>query len=91
LFAGLEHLSALSSLKIDVDSFRSIYVLNAGIYALNASIAANTAVATGRYSEDLYMGGTYSLSTKTFTTLTSAIKSFAGGFLEFQAKYTVRA
>jgi hypothetical protein len=37
------------------------------------------------------MGGTYTFSTKTFTTLTSAIKSFAGGILEFQTKYTVRA
>ncbi|KAJ6621757.1 glucoamylase [Mycena sp. CBHHK59/15] len=41
---------ALSSLKVYVDSFRSIYALNSGI-------AANSAVATGRYPEDVYMGG----------------------------------
>ncbi|KAJ6584105.1 glucoamylase [Mycena vulgaris] len=41
---------ALSSLKVYVDSFRSIYTLNKGI-------AANAAVATGRYPEDVYMGG----------------------------------
>jgi glucoamylase len=121
---------ALSSLKVYVDSFRSIYTLNSGI-------AANAAVATGRYPEDVYMGGnpwylttaavaeqlydalsvwaaqgsldvtavslpffqqfqagvtagTYASSTETFTTLTAAIKSFADGFLEIHAKYTVR-
>ncbi|KAJ7145278.1 glucoamylase [Mycena filopes] len=41
---------ALASLKVYVDAFRSIYTLNAGI-------AANAAVATGRYPEDVYMGG----------------------------------
>ncbi|KAJ6508411.1 glycoside hydrolase family 15 protein [Mycena sanguinolenta] len=41
---------ALSSLKVYVDSFRSIYSLNSGI-------AANAAVATGRYPEDVYFGG----------------------------------
>ncbi|KAJ7451688.1 glucoamylase [Mycena latifolia] len=41
---------ALSSLKVYVDSFRSIYTVNSGI-------ASNAAVATGRYPEDSYMGG----------------------------------
>ncbi|KAJ7367346.1 glucoamylase [Mycena albidolilacea] len=41
---------ALSSLKVYVDSFRSIYTINSGI-------ASNAAVATGRYPEDSYMGG----------------------------------
>ncbi|KAJ7464836.1 glucoamylase [Mycena galericulata] len=41
---------ALSSLKVYVDSFRSIYTINSGI-------AANAAVATGRYPEDSYQGG----------------------------------
>ncbi|KAF7364930.1 Glucoamylase [Mycena venus] len=119
---------ALSSLKVYVDSFRSIYTLNGGI-------AANVAVATGRYPEDVYMGGnpwylttaavaeqlydalivweaqgsldvttislpffqqflssvtvgTYASSTSTFTTLTSAVKTFADGFLEIHAKFT---
>jgi len=37
-------------LKVYVDSFRAIYPINAGI-------AANAAVATGRYPEDVYYGG----------------------------------
>ncbi|KAF9483498.1 glycoside hydrolase family 15 protein [Pholiota conissans] len=41
---------ALSSLKVYVDSFRSIYGINSGI-------AANVAVATGRYPEDVYFNG----------------------------------
>ncbi|PBK75128.1 glucoamylase [Armillaria solidipes] len=41
---------ALSSLKVYVDAFRSIYTINSGI-------ASNAAVATGRYPEDSYMGG----------------------------------
>ncbi|KAJ7914463.1 glucoamylase [Mycena leptocephala] len=41
---------ALSSLKVYVDSFRSIYSINSGI-------GSNAAVATGRYPEDVYMGG----------------------------------
>ncbi|KAK0202042.1 glucoamylase [Desarmillaria ectypa] len=41
---------ALSSLKVYVDAFRSIYSINSGI-------ASNAAVATGRYPEDSYMGG----------------------------------
>uniref|UniRef100_A0A8H7XMJ0 Glucoamylase n=1 Tax=Psilocybe cubensis TaxID=181762 RepID=A0A8H7XMJ0_PSICU len=41
---------ALSSLKVYVDSFRSIYSINSGI-------ASNAAVATGRYPEDSYFGG----------------------------------
>lgn len=41
---------ALSSLKVYVDSFRSIYSINSGI-------PANGGVATGRYSEDVYYNG----------------------------------
>ncbi|KDR82587.1 hypothetical protein GALMADRAFT_275746 [Galerina marginata CBS 339.88] len=41
---------ALSSLKVYVDSFRSIYAINSGI-------SANAAVATGRYPEDSYFSG----------------------------------
>ncbi|KAJ6611412.1 glycoside hydrolase family 15 protein [Mycena sp. CBHHK59/15] len=119
---------ALSSLKVYVDSFRSIYTINSGI-------APSAAVATGRYPEDSYQGGnpwylttsavaeqlydalivwnaqgslnvtstslaffqqfspsatvgSYASSTTTFTTLTSAVKTFADGFLATIAKYT---
>lgn len=41
---------ALSSLKVYVDSFRSIYGINSGI-------ASNAPVATGRYAEDVYFKG----------------------------------
>ncbi|KAJ3483035.1 hypothetical protein NLI96_g6578 [Meripilus lineatus] len=41
---------ALANLKVYVDAFRSIYVVNNGI-------ATNAAVATGRYPEDSYQGG----------------------------------
>jgi len=41
---------ALSSLKVYVDSFRSIYGINSGI-------ASDAPVATGRYSEDVYFNG----------------------------------
>jgi glucoamylase len=41
---------ALSSLKVYVDSFRSIYAINGGV-------PSNEAVATGRYAEDVYQGG----------------------------------
>ena len=41
---------ALSNLKVYVDSFRSIYPINAGI-------SATSAVAVGRYPEDEYSGG----------------------------------
>ena len=41
---------ALSSLKVYVDSFRSIYDINTGI-------ASNAPVATGRYPEDVYFNG----------------------------------
>ncbi|CAA7262982.1 unnamed protein product [Cyclocybe aegerita] len=119
---------ALSSLKVYIDSFRTIYGINSGI-------AANAAVATGRYAEDVYFNGnpwylttaavaeqlydalivwnqqgsltvtstslaffrqfsssieagTYASSTPTFTTLTTAIKTFADGFIAINAKYT---
>ncbi|KIJ22346.1 glycoside hydrolase family 15 protein, partial [Sphaerobolus stellatus SS14] len=41
---------ALANHKVYVDSFRATYALNAGI-------ASNAAVATGRYKEDSYQGG----------------------------------
>ncbi|KAJ3506296.1 hypothetical protein NLJ89_g6948 [Agrocybe chaxingu] len=41
---------ALSSLKVYIDSFRTIYGINSGI-------APNAAVATGRYAEDVYFNG----------------------------------
>jgi hypothetical protein len=41
---------ALSSLKVYVDSFRSIYKINAGL-------PPSSAVATGRYPEDVYYDG----------------------------------
>ncbi|EIW59392.1 glucoamylase G2 [Trametes versicolor FP-101664 SS1] len=119
---------ALSNLKVYVDSFRSIYSINSGI-------AANAAVATGRYPEDSYQGGnpwylttiavseqlydalivwdklgslnvtavslpffqqfsssvvvgTYPSSSATYTTLTTAIRTFADGFIAVNAKYT---
>jgi glucoamylase len=46
---------ALASLKVFVDSFRSIYGINSGI-------ASNAAVATGRYPEDVYFNGNVSNS-----------------------------
>ena len=44
---------ALANLKAYVDAFRSIYAINSGI-------ASSGAVATGRYPEDVYMGGNVS-------------------------------
>ena len=41
---------ALSNLKVYVDSFRSIYSINSGINATSA-------VAVGRYPEDVYFNG----------------------------------
>ncbi|KAJ4482344.1 glycoside hydrolase family 15 protein [Lentinula aciculospora] len=41
---------ALSNLKVYVDSFRNIYGINEGF-------SDNEAIATGRYPEDVYMGG----------------------------------
>ena len=46
---------ALASLKVYIDSFRSIYSINKGI-------SSNQPVATGRYAEDVYMGGNVSPS-----------------------------
>lgn len=138
---------ALSSLKVYVDAFRSVYSINAGI-------ASNAAVATGRYTEDVYYNGnvsyphnflrwfssdtlfpkpwyltttvvaeqlydalivwnqqgslnvtdvslaffrqfspsvavgTYDKTTATYTTLTTAVKNFADGFIAVVARYT---
>jgi len=41
---------ALSSLKVYVDSFRSIY-------QINKNVPSNGGVATGRYPEDVYFNG----------------------------------
>lgn len=46
---------ALANLKAYVDTFRSIYTLNKGI-------PSYAAVATGRYSEDVYFGGNVSVN-----------------------------
>ncbi|KAF8267404.1 glucoamylase [Lactarius quietus] len=119
---------ALSNLKVYVDSFRSIYPINSGI-------SATSAVAVGRYPEDVYFNGnpwylstfavaellydalltwqtvgsiqvtttslsffqqfspsiatgTYSSTCAQYPQLTSAIKTFADGFVEVAAKYT---
>ncbi|KAN0140557.1 glycoside hydrolase [Lactarius tabidus] len=119
---------ALSNLKVYVDSFRAIYPLNSGI-------SATSAVAVGRYPEDVYYNGnpwylttfavaeqlydalltwqsvgsievtttsldffqqfsasivtgTYSSTDPQYTQLTSAIKTFADGFVEIAANYT---
>ncbi|KAI0090795.1 Six-hairpin glycosidase-like protein [Irpex rosettiformis] len=119
---------ALSNLKAYVDSFRSIYGVNSGV-------SNTSAVAVGRYAEDIYYNGnpwylsgfavaeqlydalivwnaegfldvtptslaffqqfsddvdigTYADSTPTFKLLTNAVKSFADGFIEVNAKYT---
>lgn len=45
---------ALASLKVYIDSFRSIYTINSGITSPGA-------VATGRYPEDSYYGGNVKL------------------------------
>ena len=42
---------ALANLKVYVDSFRN------GVYPINNGIAANDAIATGRYFEDIYYCG----------------------------------
>jgi glucoamylase len=119
---------ALSNLKVYVDSFRSIYSINAGINSTSA-------VAVGRYPEDVYYNGnpwylstfavaeqlydalltwdsvgsvnvtstsldffrqfassistgTYLSDSSEYLQLTSAVKSFADGFVEIAAKYT---
>ncbi|KAH9042003.1 glucoamylase [Lactarius pseudohatsudake] len=119
---------ALSNLKVYVDSFRSVYPINSGI-------DATSAVAVGRYPEDVYFNGnpwylstfavaeqlydglltwqsvgsiqvtttslaffrqfspsiatgTYTSTSPQYTQLTSAIKTFADGFVEIAAKYT---
>ncbi|KII86815.1 carbohydrate-binding module family 20 protein [Plicaturopsis crispa FD-325 SS-3] len=119
---------ALSNLLVYVNSFRSVYSIDSGI-------AADAAVATGRYPEDSYQGGnpwylttlavaeqlydalivwnaqgslnvtstslaffqtfssdvavgTYASSTSTFQSLTSAIKTYADGFVAVVAQYT---
>lgn len=53
---------ALSNLKIYVDSFRTIYEINNGT-------PSNTAVATGRYPEDVYQGGNVCTQTVVFSDL----------------------
>ncbi|TFL07038.1 glucoamylase [Pterulicium gracile] len=119
---------ALSNLFQYVNAFRTAYALNSGI-------PANQAVATGRYTEDVYYGGnpwylttlavaeqlydalivwkrqgslqvtatslpffrtfssgvtagSYASNTATFTTLTTAVKTFADGFVSVVEKYT---
>ena len=47
---------ALASLKVYIDSFRTIW-------PINHDIAGNKPVATGRYPEDVYFGGNVGNST----------------------------
>lgn len=119
---------ALANHKVTTDSFRSVFAINSGI-------AEGSAVAVGRYPEDVYQGGnpwylanlaaaeqlydalyqwnkigslsitatslaffkdflssattgTYASSTSTYTTLTSAIKIYADGYMSIVEKYT---
>ncbi|THH07791.1 hypothetical protein EW145_g3149 [Phellinidium pouzarii] len=119
---------ALLNLLTYVESFRDVFGLNSGL-------ANNAALATGRYPEDVYMGGNpwyiatfavaeqlydalqvwsneasltvtslslpffalfnssvtpgiYASSSTTFTTLTTAIKSYADSYIALAAKYT---
>ncbi|KAJ6014999.1 hypothetical protein N7540_009590 [Penicillium herquei] len=119
---------ALSNHKLVVDSFRSIYTVNSGK-------SAGSAVAVGRYAEDVYQGGNpwylctlaaaeqlydalyqwnkqgtlevsqtslsffqaltssavignYSSSSTTYSTLTSAVKTYADGFVSIVQEYT---
>ena len=119
---------ALANHKVVTDAFRSIYAINSGI-------PEGTAVAVGRYPEDVYQGGnpwyintlaaaellydalyqwnkigsldvttisqaffqdlspsvttgTYSASSSTYATLTSAIKTYADGYMATVEKYT---
>lgn len=62
---------ALSSHKVIVDSFRSIYTINSGI-------AAGSAVAVGRYPEDTYYNGNPYVFTW-FNVYGCLINSFIGG------------
>ncbi|KAF2194110.1 carbohydrate-binding module family 20 protein [Zopfia rhizophila CBS 207.26] len=118
----------LANHKAVTDSFRSVYAINNGI-------AQGSAVAVGRYSEDVYFNGnpwylitlsaaeqlysalyqfnkagsisitstslsfwqsiypsaatgTYPSSSSTFTSLTSALKSYADGYVAVVQKYT---
>ena len=119
---------ALSNHKVVTDSFRSMYEINSGL-------PNSSAVAVGRYPEDVYMGGNpwylctaaaaeqlydalfqwnrtgsievtdtslaffqsfssnvaagnYSSSSETFRNLTTAIRSYADGYLGIVEKYT---
>ncbi|KAF2713412.1 carbohydrate-binding module family 20 protein [Pleomassaria siparia CBS 279.74] len=118
----------LANHKALTDSFRSVYAINAGI-------AASSAVAVGRYLEDVYYNGnpwylttlcaaeqlysalyqfntagsititstslsfwqaiyasaatgTYASSSSTYTSLTSALKTYADGYVAIVQKYT---
>ncbi|MCJ1475364.1 hypothetical protein MMC13_004026 [Lambiella insularis] len=119
---------ALANHKVFTDSFRSIYTINSGI-------PEGTAVAVGRYPEDIFMGGnpwylttaaaaellydalyqwnkigsltvtstslsffkdfmstvatgTYASSSSTYSTLTTAIRTYADGYMSVIEKYT---
>jgi len=120
---------ALANHKVTTDSFRTVFAINSGI-------AEGSAVAVGRYPEDVYQGGgnpwylanlaaaellydalyqwnkigslsvtatslaffrdfsvsvvtgTYASSSSTYTTLTSAVKTYADGYMSIVEKYT---
>ncbi|KAF6229617.1 hypothetical protein HO173_011472 [Letharia columbiana] len=119
---------ALANHKVTTDSFRSVFAINSGI-------AEGSAVAVGRYPEDIYQGGnpwylatlaaaeqlydalyqwnktgslsvtainqaffkdflpsvaigTFASSSPTFTTLTTAIKTYADGYVGIIETYT---
>ena len=119
---------ALANHKVVTDAFRTLYSINSGI-------PEGTAVAVGRYPEDVYMGGnpwylctlaaaeqlydalyqwdqigsitvssanlaffqdldssvatgTYSSSSATYSTLTSAVKTYADGYMSVIEQYT---
>lgn len=119
---------ALANHKVVTDSFRSAYAINSGI-------PEGTAVAVGRYTEDVYMGGnpwylntlaaaeqlydalyqwrrqgslsvtpvslaffrdfsssiavgTYTSSSSTYSTLTTAIRNYADGYMSNVQAYT---
>ncbi|KAG8735930.1 hypothetical protein FRC10_010001 [Ceratobasidium sp. 414] len=81
---------ALANHKAVVDSFRG------SLYTINSGIASGAAVAVGRYKEDSYYNGNfsssiaagnYSSTSTQYSTLTSAIKTYADGFVAIVQTY----
>lgn len=65
---------ALSNLKVYVDAFRSIYSINSGI-------SSTSAVATGRYPEDVYYNGNVCLCSPFPFAFGSCFSLFSPGIL----------